>query len=64
MNVTELREKLQALEAQGHGKADVIYVSEWKGRLTIEEPQDPRLEVVSKQLADKIYPEGSTVVEI
>lgn len=43
MTVTELREKLQHLEAQGHGALEVCYMNFFKDRDDLDEPFDPEV---------------------
>lgn len=61
MTVTELREALQALEAQGHGELRCVVYEEWKDRTYIEDA-NPRIETLGKFVGDALSPPGSTIV--
>lgn len=61
MTVTELREALQAIEAQGHGALRCVVKEDFRERFWLE-PADPRIEAVGSCYGDTEFPAGSTVV--
>lgn len=63
MTVTELREALQALEAQGHGALRCVATVDWKDRSWLEEV-GPEVDKIGKYEAEPDFPEGAPVVRL
>lgn len=62
MTVTELREALQRLEAEGHGGLDVVYHYEIHGNVRLWDAEEPKVEKVGKH--DPGFEEDQLVVRL
>lgn len=63
MNVIELREALQKLEADGKGGLPVAVRVDFNDRCWLETPE-PRIEKVGWHEADSGFPEGAVIVRL